>query len=170
MPAIVPLERAHWPLVREIYAAGIAAGDATFESVVPSWESFDASRLPEHRLVALDTRGDVLGWIACSPVSSRAVYAGVVEHSVYVAPTAQRRGVGHALLAAFVDATEAAGVWTVQSSVFAENEASLRLHAQHGFRVVGTRERIGRSTAGPRAGQWRDTVLIERRSTLAGLA
>lgn len=166
---VVPLTAAHWPAVEEIYAAGIAGGDATFESSTPSWEAFDASRLAEHRLVALDHDGVVVGWAACSPVSSRPVYAGVVEHSVYVAPSAQGRGVGHSLLAALVVSTEAAGVWTIQSSIFPENRASLRLHEKHGFRVVGTRERIGRSSTGPRAGRWRDTVLIERRSGTAGL-
>lgn len=169
-PAVSPLAEAHWPAVREIYAAGIATGDATFESTTPSWESFDNTRLADHRLVALDADGAVVGWVACTSVSSRSVYAGVVEHSVYVAPSAQGRGVGHVLLDAFVASTEAAGIWTIQSAVFPENRASLRLHEQHGFRVVGTRERIGRSTTGPRAGQWRDTVLIERRSTVTGLA
>jgi phosphinothricin acetyltransferase len=145
--------------VLAIYQAGLDGGDASFETVAPSWEAFDASRLPGHRLVATDGDGTVLGWAAVSPVSARPVYRGVVEHSVYVAPGAHGRGVGRALLAALVDATEAAGIWTIQSGVFPENEASLRLHAAAGFRVVGVRERIGQHH-----GRWRDVVLVERRS------
>jgi L-amino acid N-acyltransferase YncA len=164
---IVPLEAAHWPEVERIYAAGIATGDATFESAPPTWEAFDAGKLPGHRWVAVD--GDrVLGWVAVSPVSDRCVYAGVVEHSVYVDPAAQGRGVGRALLAALVASTEAAGIWTIQSGVFPENAASLALHRAAGFRVVGTRERVGRMTSGPYAGQWRDVVFLERRSGLVG--
>jgi L-amino acid N-acyltransferase YncA len=105
----------------------------------------------------------VLGWAAVIAVSDRCVYAGVVEHSVYVHPGHKRRGIGAALLAALIESTEAAGIWTIQSGVFPENTASLRLHQQAGFRVVGTRERIGRHH-----GEWRDVVLIERRSAAAG--
>ncbi|MFI2708216.1 GNAT family N-acetyltransferase, partial [Nocardioides sp. CER28] len=150
-----------------IYAAGIATGDATFETTPPTWEAFDAGKLPGHRWVALDG-GRVLGWVAVSSVSDRCVYAGVVEHSVYVDPGAQGRGVGRALLAALVASTEAAGIWTIQSGVFPENVASLALHEAAGFRVVGTRERVGRMSAGPYAGRWRDVVLLERRSGLVG--
>jgi phosphinothricin acetyltransferase len=157
-----------WPAVRSVYADGIATGHATFEVEPPSWDAFDASRLPDHRHVAVDGSGEVLGWAACTPTSARAVYAGVVEHSVYVAPTARGRGVGGALLSAIVASTEAAGIWTIQSSIFPENVTSLRLHERHGFRVVGTRERVGRATTGPFAGRWRDTVLVERRSAVAG--
>jgi phosphinothricin acetyltransferase len=110
-----------------------------------------------------DGTGEVLGWAAVSPVSSRSVYAGVVEHSVYVAPEARGRGVGAALLQALIDSTEAAGIWTIQSGIFPENTASLRLHERKGFRVVGIRERIG-----CHHGRWRDVVLVERRSTSAG--
>ena len=154
---------AHWPGVREAYAAGIATGHATFETEPPDWPAFDATRLPGHRWVAVD--GDaVLGWAAVSPVSGRAVYAGVVEHSVYVHPGAQGKGVGRALLAALLDSAQAAGIWTVQSGIFPENTASLALHAAAGFRVVGTRERIGLMTYGPMAGRWRDVVLVEHRA------
>ena len=107
--------------------------------------------------------GEVLGWVAVSPVSARRVYAGVVEHSVYVRPGHHRRGIGAALLLALIGSTEAAGIWTIQSSIFSEHTASLRLHLRAGFRVVGTRERIG-----CHHGRWRDTVLIERRSAIAG--
>lgn len=166
-PAIVPLESAHWPEVARIYAAGIATGHATFESAPPGWEAFDSAKLPGHRWVALD--GDrVVGWVAVTAVSDRCVYAGVVEHSVYVDPAAQGRGVGRRLLEALVGSTEAGGIWTIQSGVFPENTASLVLHRSAGFRVVGTRQRVGRMTSGPLAGEWRDVVLLERRSTVAG--
>jgi phosphinothricin acetyltransferase len=142
-----------------IYRLGIATGDATFETQPPSWEQFTATRLPGHRFVAVDLTGRVLGWVACSAVSDRCVYAGVVEHSVYVHPDAQGRGIGRALLNALIASSEAAGIWTIQSGVFPENSASLALHAACGFRVVGTRQHLGRHY-----GMWRDVVLIERRS------
>ncbi|MEU8135563.1 GNAT family N-acetyltransferase [Streptodolium elevatio] len=149
----------HADQVLEIYQAGIDTGDATFETDAPPWAAFDAARLPAHRHVALDTSGRVLGWVAASPVSERCAYAGVVDHSVYVSPDAQGRGVGRALLDALIASTEAAGIWTIQSGVFPENTASLALHARAGFRVVGVRERLG-----CRGGVWRDVVLVERRS------
>ncbi len=158
----------HWPAVEHIHAAGIAAGHATFESSVPSWQAFDSSRLPDHRHVAVDESGALLGWAACSPVSARPAYRGVVEHSVYVATAAQGRGLGGQLLAALVTSTEEAGIWTIRSSIFPENTASMRLHERHGFRTVGVHERIARATVGPMAGAWRDTVLVERRSAVAG--
>ena len=160
---VVAMTADHWPQVREIYAAGIATGNATFESEPPSWEKFDAGKLPAHRLVALDEDGAVLGWVAVSAVSDRCVYAGVVEHSVYVHPDARGRGVGRALLDALLSSTAEAGVWTVQSGVFPENLASLALHAAVGFRTVGTRSRLGRMSHGPLAGRWRDVVLLEHR-------
>ncbi|MET7401936.1 N-acetyltransferase family protein [Dactylosporangium sp. NPDC005572] len=146
------------PAVLAIYQQGLDTGQASFEVTAPTWEAFDAGRLPEHRFVAL-VDGAVAGWVAVSRVSARAVYAGVVEHSVYVSPAARGRGVAHGLMRALIDSTEQAGVWTIQSAVFPENTASLALHARVGFRVVGTRERIAR-----RDGQWRDVVLLERRS------
>ena len=161
---IAPMQARHWPEVEAIYAAGIATGHATFEATTPTWEAFDNGHLPDHRHVCLDSDGSVLGWAAVSPVSARAVYAGVVEHSVYVAPAARGRGVGRALLDELIRSTEAAGIWTIQSSVFPENTASLALHRAAGFRQVGVRRRIARMTAGPLAGQWRDTILLERRS------
>ncbi|MFI7078405.1 GNAT family N-acetyltransferase [Micromonospora sp. NPDC049903] len=145
--------------VLTIYQVGLDGGQASFETVAPSWAAFDAGRLPAHRLVAVDADDVVLGWIAVSPTSTRAVYAGVVEHSVYVDPAAQGRGVARLLLDGLIASTEAAGVWTIQSGVFPENVASLALHRRAGFRVVGTRERVGRHH-----GRWRDVVLLERRS------
>ncbi|MGN6721892.1 MAG: GNAT family N-acetyltransferase [Marmoricola sp.] len=164
---IEPLAHEHWPQVEAIYAAGIATGNATFEATPPDWEQFDAGKLAGHRYVAID--GAVLGWVAASAVSDRCVYAGVVEHSVYVDPSAQGRGVGRALLDAFIASTESAGIWTIQSGIFPENEASLALHHRVGFRTIGTRERVGRMTYGPFAGHWRDVLLLERRSDVAGV-
>ena len=160
---IVPLAAEHWADVERIYAAGIATGHATFEASPPTWDAFDAGKVREHRFVALDDDGRVLGWAAASAVSDRCVYAGVIEHSVYVDPAARGRGVGRALLDALLDSAAAGGVWTVQSGIFPENSASLALHTAAGFRVVGTRERLGRMTYGPLAGRWRDVVLMERR-------
>jgi phosphinothricin acetyltransferase len=160
---IEPLTAEHWADVERIYAAGIATGHATFEAAPPTWEAFDAGKVREHRFVALDDDGTVLGWAAASPVSDRCAYAGVIEHSVYVDPAARGRGVGRALLDALLDSAVAGGVWTVQSGLFPENSASIALHTAAGFRVVGTRERLGRMTYGPLAGQWRDVVLMERR-------
>lgn len=152
-----------------MYEAGIDSGQATFETAPPTWEHFDAVRRDEPRLVALDGSGRrVVGWIACSSISSRPVYAGVVEHSIFVDPAERGSGVGRILLEAFIGASETLGIWTVQSGIFPENVASLRLHQSAGFRVVGVRKRIGRMLHGPLAGQWRDVVLVERRSTTVG--
>lgn len=131
--------------VLRIYQAGLDSGDASFETTAPRWAAFDAGKLPDHRYVAVDEdSGGVLGWVAVSAVSTRCVYAGVVEHSVYVDPAAQRRGAGRALLDALIVSTEVAGIWTIQSGIFPENTASVALHHRAGFRVVGVRERIGR--------------------------
>ncbi|MEU8773481.1 N-acetyltransferase family protein [Streptomyces sp. NPDC048606] len=151
----------HGEQVLAIYQAGIDEGDATFETRAPQWSAFDEGKLPGHRFVALDGDGRVLGWIAASAVSDRCAYAGVVEHSVYVHPDARGRGVARTLLDALIASTEAAGIWTIQSGIFPENTASLRLHERAGFRTVGTRERLGRHH-----GTWRDVVLLERRSRL----
>lgn len=160
---IRPMTAADAEAVLSIYAAGIAGGTATFDTEVPSWEQFDASRLPAHRLVA-ERDGRVLGWVAVSKVSTRPAYAGVVEHSVYVEPSAHGQGIGSTLLRALIASTESAGIWTIQSGIFTDNAASLALHARHGFRIVGTRERPGRLH-----GVWRDVIAIERRSAVAGI-
>ncbi|MEV4358720.1 GNAT family N-acetyltransferase [Nonomuraea sp. NPDC049625] len=150
--------------VLAIYQAGLDTGQASFETTAPSWEGFTAAKVPRLRYVAADTAtGQVLGWVAASQVSARPVYAGVVEHSVYVHPGCQARGVGRALLEAFIAASEDAGVWTIQSGIFGENTASLALHQAVGFRVLGTRERIG-----CHHGVWRDVLTVERRSSLVG--
>ncbi|RYU09424.1 N-acetyltransferase family protein [Nocardioides iriomotensis] len=164
----VPLAATHWPWVAAVYAAGIEEGHATFETEVPRWEDFDAARLADHRFVALDADLGLVGWVACSPTSTRPVYRGVVEHSVYVDPAARGRGVGRALLDALVASTEAAGIWTIQSGIFPENVASLALHRAAGFVEVGVRRRLGLMRGGPCDGRWRDVVLMERRSEVVG--
>jgi L-amino acid N-acyltransferase YncA len=146
-----------WPHVAAIYAAGIATRNATFETEVPRWEDWDASHLPDHRFVAVEGSG-VLGWVALTGYSDRCCYRGVADLSVYVDPAAQGRGVGRALLEHLVAEADAAGIWTLQAGVFPENAASLALHRRCGFRVVGTRDRIGELD-----GVWRDVVLLERR-------
>jgi phosphinothricin acetyltransferase len=157
---------AHAGPVLAIYQSGLDTGNASFETAAPDWHRFDQAHLPGHRYVAADPgTGEVLGWVAASAVSGRCVYAGVVEHSVYVHPAAGGRGVGRSLLQRLIASTEAAGIWTIQSGIFPENTASLRLHTGAGFRVVGTRERIGQHH-----GRWRDVVLIERRSPAAAFA
>lgn len=160
--SIDPLVPSDWPQVRTIYQEGIATGDATFEVELPSWEEWDSAHLSTCRLVAR-RGGQVLGWAALSPVSGRLCYAGVAEVSVYVSQAVRGRGVGSALLAALIRASERHGFWTLQGSTFPENTASLRLQAHFGFRVVGRRDRIGRLN-----GVWRDTVLTERRSPVVG--
>ena len=152
-----------WPAVAEIYRQGIATGDATFETTVPTWEEWDASHHPTGRLVAERPRG-IEGFAAVSPVSKRPVYAGVAEVTVYVAEDARGRGVGGGLLQALVEATESAGIWTLQASIFPENSASIVIHQEMGFRVVGVRKRLGRF----HDGRWRDVVLMERRSGEVG--
>jgi len=147
----------HWPEVARIYAEGIATGNATFETDMPSWEVWDGVHLHHPRLVGT-VANEVVAWAAVVPVSSRPVYSGVAEISLYVGEKARGRGIGTELLAAFVREADAAGIWTLQTSVFPENEASLRLLERSGFRVVGRRERIGQLD-----GRWRDTLLLERR-------
>jgi phosphinothricin acetyltransferase len=161
---IRPMRPADAAAVLAIYQAGLDGGQASFEHTAPTWEAFDAGKLPEHRFVAVNDDDTVLGWVAISAVSSRAVYAGVVEHSVYVDPAARSRGVGRALLDALIGSTESAGIWTIQSGVFPENTASLALHHAAGFRTVGVRQRVGRHLR--HGNRWRDVVFIERRSDL----
>ena len=152
-----------WGAVRAIYREGIATGNATFETDAPPWEAWDKDHLRACRLVAR-ADGRVMGWAALSPVSGRCVYAGVAEVSVYVSTSARGQGVGRALLGALIEASEHAGLWTLQAGIFPENTASLALHRAHGFREVGRRERIGQLN-----GVWRDVVLMERRSKVVGI-
>lgn len=159
-PEVRPMTTDDAAAVLRIYQEGLDSGHASFETTLPTWDAFSAGKLAEHRFVAT-LGGEVVGWVAVSRVSPRAVYAGVVEHSVYIAAAARGRGVGSALLRALIESTEAAGIWTIQSGVFPENEASLRLHRSAGFREIGIRERVGHHQ-----GRWRDVVLLERRSPL----
>jgi L-amino acid N-acyltransferase YncA len=173
---IMPLPPDLWPAVREIYAEGIATGNATFETELPGWEKWDNRHLKSCRLVALEPISEdpgaplvsldkptVLGWAALSPVSNRHVYRGVAEVSVYVAAAARGRGVGKALLQALVLESEVNGIWTLQAGIFPENTASIALHKSCGFRKVGVRRRIGRL-----GDVWRDVLLLERRSASVG--
>jgi phosphinothricin acetyltransferase len=157
-PLVRELREDDWPSVADIYAEGVRSGQATFETEAPGWERWDAAHLPGPRLVA-ELDGEVVGWAALTPYSSRHVYRGVAEDSVYVAGRAQGRGIGRALLEELVARAGADGIWTIQAGVFPENEASLRLHERCGFRRVGVRERIGQHD-----GVWRDVVLLERRA------
>lgn len=161
---IVPMTARHAREVLAIYQAGLDTGDAGFETTAPDWATWDAGHLPHHRLVAADrVSGQVLGWAAVTSVSDRRVYAGVVELNVYVHPEARGRGVGTALLRALISSTEEAGIWTIETRIFPENTRSVAMHRAHGFRIVGLRERIGRQGS-----QWRDVLLLERRSPTIG--
>ncbi|MDO7854526.1 GNAT family N-acetyltransferase [Hymenobacter convexus] len=162
---IQPLAETHWPAVRAIYEQGIATGNATFETQAPEWEAWDRAHLAHSRLVAVDDAGTVRGWAALSPVSSRCVYGGVAELSIYIATDARGQGVGRQLLQALIADSEAHGIWTLQAGTFEENRASIGLHTQAGFRVIGHRERIGQHH-----GVWRNTVQMERRSSSVGVA
>ena len=152
-----------WPAIRAIYQEGIETKQATFETAVPTWAEWDAARRPDCRLVA--RWGDkVVGWAALNPVSRRAVYAGVAEVGIYVSEEDRGQGVGHMLLEALITRAEEAGIWTLQASVFPENQASIRLFQRLGFRTVGTRERIAKQE-----NWWRDTILLEKRSEVVGV-
>ncbi len=152
-----------WPVVKEIYQEGIDTGNATFETEAPNWQEWNNTHLQDCRLVA-KTAGQIVGWIALSPVSERCAYRGVAEVSLYVTSSAREQGVGKTLLKAVIEESERAGIWTLQAGTFPENVASITLQKNFGFREVGTREKIGCMN-----GQWRDVVLTERRSKIAGI-
>ena len=149
-----------WEQVRAIYLEGVREGNSTFETEAPSWEAWDEAHHKTPRLV-MRTGDQVLGWAALSPVSKRRVYSGVAEVTIYVTESARGQGIGRALLEKLIDESEHAGIWTLQASIFPENEASIELHLKCGFREVGRRESIARLH-----GVWRDTILLERRSKL----
>lgn len=157
------MESADWPAVADIYREGIATGHATFNTEAPSWEEWDRSHLAACRLVAVDGH-EVLGWAAMIPVSDRCVYSGVAEESVYVSARARGRGVGRLLLEGLIAASEGQGIWTLQAGIFPENTPSIALHERLGFRLVGRRERLGKMASG----QWRDVLMLERRSPTIG--
>lgn len=153
----------HWPDVKRIYEEGIATGNATFQTSAPEWEEWNNAHLVTCRWVATENN-EVLGWAALTPVSGRCVYAGVAEVSVYVAAAARGKGVGKQLLQALINESEQYNLWTLQAGIFPENVASIKIHEACGFRIIGTREKIGKMN-----GVWRDTVLLERRSRIIGV-
>jgi phosphinothricin acetyltransferase len=161
-PVIERLRPGDWTAVRDIYAEGVAGGKATFDTRIPDWEEWDAAHWRDPRLVAR-CDGVVVGWAALTPVSARECYRGVGEVSIYIAEHAQGRGVGRTLMEALIAASEAAGIWTLHSSIHSDNTRSLALHERCGFRVVGRRERIAQ-----RADGWADTIIMERRSAVVG--
>jgi L-amino acid N-acyltransferase YncA len=152
-----------WASVRSIYLEGIATGNATFQQTAPEWKEWDEGHLRVCRMIARSAR-EIIGWAALSPVSKRPVYAGVAEVSIYIAEAARNGGVGKKLISRLIADSEAEGIWTLQAGILPENEASIRLHSSAGFRIVGTRERLGSLN-----GRWRDVVLMERRSSVAGI-
>ena len=157
-----------WQQCRSIYLEGIKTGHATFEADAPDWVQWDAAHLQEPRLVIrADDR--IVAWAALSPVSERDIYAGVAEVSLYVGAEYRGQGVGSTLLAALIESSEKAGIWTLQGGIFPENISSLRLVKKHGFREVGRREKVGKMTYGELAGTWRDVILVERRSRVVGV-
>ena len=165
MTTLRPMVPEDWPEVAEIYRQGIASGDATFETRVPDWATWDAARSPDCRIVAEDRGARVVAFAALSPVSKRPVYAGVREVMIYVAEAARGRGVGGRLLTRLVAEAEARGIWTLQAGIFPENAASIRIFERAGFEVLGVHRRLGRF----HDGRWRDVVLMERRSEVAGV-
>ncbi len=164
MISIEKLQPAHWPDVRHIYLEGIATGQATFQTDAPLWEDWDKSHLLHLRYVAITGNGHVAGWTALSAVSSRCVYAGVAEVSIYVDEAFRGQKVGQTLLEYLITESEEADLWTLQASIFPENEASVKLHEKLGFRIIGYRERVAKQY-----GIWRNVYLLERRSKMIGI-
>lgn len=157
------IEAEHYPQVVAIYLQGIATGMATFQTEATDWETWDKSHLQNCRIAAFE--GDQMaGWAALSAVSSRCVYAGVAEVSIYITGNFRGKGVGKYLLSKLIEESEAAGLWTLQSGIFSDNTASIKLHAQCGFRVIGYREKIGKKD-----GVWKDNIIMERRSQVVGI-
>lgn len=160
-----PMTEQDWPEVSSIYKQGIDTGKATFQSSIPEYNEWDAGHIKECRIVAVEN-GKIVGWTALSKVSSRCVYGGVAEVSIYIAENNRKNGVGQKLLNYLIDQSEKSGIWMLQSGIMEDNLASIRLHEKCGFRKVGTRERIGRDISG----HWRSTILMERRSKVVGIA
>lgn len=152
----------HYPEVAHIYEEGIATGNATFQTKAYTWEEWDKGHLQHSRIIGIEN-GQVIGWAALSPVSTRCVYEGVAEAGIYIRSTARGKGIGYTLMQQLIDSSEQNGIWTIQSGIFEENTASLKLHGKCGFRIIGYRERIGQMN-----GTWRNTVLLERRSHKVG--
>jgi L-amino acid N-acyltransferase YncA len=162
--SIIKMQPTHWADVANIYAEGIATGNATFQKEIPTWTSWDEAHLLFARIIAQNTEGVVLGWAALTAVSGRCVYAGVAELSVYVAAIARGRGVGQSLMNKLIQESENNEIWTLQAGIFPENIGSVQLHLKSGFRQIGFREKVGQMD-----GIWRDTLLFERRSRVIGI-
>lgn len=153
----------HWEAIKTIYEEGIATGNATFQTAAPSWQEWDNTHVKTCRIIATENN-EVLGWAALTPVSSRCVYSGVAEVSVYVAANARGKNIGSLLLQALINESEQNGIWTLQSGIFPENKASISMHEKNGFRIIGYRERIGKM-----GNIWRDNISLERRSNKIGI-
>ena len=153
----------HWDAVKRIYEEGIATGNATFQTAAPGWEEWDNAHIKTCRIIATENN-EVLGWAALTPVSSRCVYAGVAEVSVYVAANARGKNIGSKLLQELINQSEQNGIWTLQSGIFPENKASISMHEKNGFRIIGYREKIGKM-----GNIWRDNISLERRSRRIGI-
>lgn len=160
---ITGLKDIHYSAVKDIYLQGIATRNATFQTEAPSWEEWDNGHLNHSRIIAVDDQDTVMGWAALSAVSSRCVYAGVAEVSVYIGADHRGKGIGNRLMQNLIKSSEQNNIWTLQAGIFPENTASLQLHQNNGFRIIGKREKIGKM-----GDTWRDTVLLERRSTVIG--
>jgi L-amino acid N-acyltransferase YncA len=158
------MTKEHYPEVKRIYLEGIATGQATFQSDAPEWAGWDKAHLPHSRIISLDDQDHITGWAALTPVSGRCVYAGVAEVSVYVSEKFRGKGIGSILLKELILRSEQNTIWTLQAGIFPENVPSMQLHQNNGFRIIGTREKIGQMN-----GKWRDTVLLERRSITTGI-
>jgi len=152
-----------WKDVARIYESGIATKNATFETIGPAWDTWNTAHRPDCRLIALFDE-KIVGWAALSNVSSRCVYSGVAEVSIYVDPDFRGMGVGDRLMSDLISESESNGIWTLQAGIFPENTGSLRLHEKHGFRLIGKKERIGKMDD-----VWRDVLQLERRSKIVGI-
>ena len=160
---IKKIESGHYKEVAAIYLQGIATGIATFQTEATDWENWDKSHLSNCRLAAF-AEHQMAGWTALSPVSSRCIYAGVAEVSIYIEENFRAKGVGKYLLLKLIEESESAGLWTLQSGIFPNNSASIKLHEQCGFRTIGYREKIGKID-----GVWKDNIIMERRSKIVGI-
>jgi L-amino acid N-acyltransferase YncA len=163
MIEIIQMLPQHWEAVKTIYEEGIATGHATFQTAAPGWQEWDNTHIKACRIIATEN-DEVVGWAALTAVSSRCVYAGVAEVSVYIAANARGKNIGSVLLQDLINQSEQNGIWTLQSGIFPENKASISIHEKNGFRNIGYRERIGKM-----GNVWRDNISLERRSNKIGI-